>query len=58
MRKDLLKKFIYLLTAAAVCTALLTGCVEGNAADWEDTLPSAETESSRPTAVYLTEVLR
>ena len=55
MRKDLLKKFIYLLTAAAVCTALLTGCVEGNAADWEDTLPSAETESSRPTAVYLTE---
>lgn len=55
MRKDLLKKFIYLLTAAAVCTELLTGCVEGNAADWEDTLPSAETESSRPTAVYLTE---
>jgi transglutaminase/protease-like cytokinesis protein 3 len=55
VRKDLLKKFIYLLTAAAVCTALLTGCVEGNAADWEDTLPSAETESSRPTAVYLTE---
>ncbi len=55
MRKDLLKKFIYLLTAAAVCTALLTGCVEGNAADWEDTLPSAETESSRTTAVYLTE---
>ncbi len=55
MRKNLSKKFICLLTAAVVCTALLTGCIEGNAADWEDTLPSAETESSRPTAVYLTE---
>lgn len=55
MRKSLHKKFIYLITAAAVCTALLTGCLEGNAADWEDTLPLVETESSRPTAVYLTE---
>lgn len=55
MRKNMPKKFICLLTAAAVCALLLTGCLEGNAADWEDTLPSAETESSRPTAVYLTE---
>lgn len=55
MRKNMQRKFIYLMTAAAVCTALLTGCLEGAAADWEDTLPAVETESSRPTAVYLTE---
>lgn len=55
MRKKMHKKFIYLITAAAVCAAVMTGCLEGSAADWEDTLPSTETESSRPTAVYFTE---
>lgn len=49
------KSIICLTAAAAVCAALTTGCYNGNPAYWEDTLPSAETESSRPTAVYLTE---
>ncbi|MDE6599622.1 MAG: hypothetical protein K2K34_06030 [Oscillospiraceae bacterium] len=50
------KSIICLTAAAAVCAALTTGCYNnGSSAYWEDTLPSAETESSRPTAVYLTE---
>ena len=55
MRKNKRRAFIYFITAAAVCAALTTGCYDGRAADWEDTLPIAETESSRPTVVYLTE---
>lgn len=55
MRKNKRRAFICFITAAAVCTALTTGCYNGNAADWDDTLPIAETESSRPTVVYLTE---
>ncbi|MDE7278635.1 MAG: hypothetical protein K2N26_02785 [Oscillospiraceae bacterium] len=55
MRKNKRRAFIYFITAAAVCAALTTGCYTGSAADWEDTLPIAETESSRPTVVYLTE---
>ncbi|MDE6747107.1 MAG: hypothetical protein K2J72_10825 [Oscillospiraceae bacterium] len=50
------KSIICLTAAAAVCAALTTGCYNnGSSAYWDDTLPSAETESSRPTAVYLTE---
>ncbi len=50
------KSIICLTAAAAVCAALTTGCYNnGSSAYWEDTLPSAETESSRPTAVYLTD---
>lgn len=55
MRKNKRRAFIYIITAAAVCAALTTGCYTDSAADWEDTLPIAETESSRPTVVYLTE---
>lgn len=55
MRKNKRRAFIYFMTAAAVCAALTTGCYNGNPAGWEDTLPIAETESSRPTVVYLTE---
>lgn len=55
MRKNKRRAFIYFITAAAVCTAITTGCYNGSPADWEDTLPAAETESSRPTVVYLTE---
>lgn len=49
------KSIVCLTAAAAVCAALTAGCYNGSPAYWEDTLPSAETESSRPTAVYLTE---
>ena len=55
MRKNKRRAYIYFITAAAVCAALTTGCYDGNAADWDDVLPIAETESSRPTVVYLTE---
>lgn len=55
MRENKRKVHICFITAAAVCAALMSGCYNGNAAYWDDTLPSAETESSRPTVVYITE---
>ncbi|MCM1023366.1 MAG: hypothetical protein NC395_04830 [Prevotella sp.] len=49
------KLAVSLTAAAAVCIMTVSGCYDGSSADWEDTLPVAATEASRPTVVYITE---
>lgn len=55
MRESKCKAFISFISAAAVCASLMSACYSGGAPDWDDTLPIAATEESRPTAMYLTE---
>lgn len=43
-----------IITAAVIIAVFAAGCYN-ETADWDDTLPAAETEKSRPTVVYLTE---
>ncbi|MDE5993318.1 MAG: hypothetical protein K2G87_09765, partial [Oscillospiraceae bacterium] len=55
MRESKCKAFISLIGAAALCASLMSACYSDSAADWDDTLPIAATEESRPTVMYLTE---
>lgn len=55
MRESKCKAFISLIGAAALCASLMSACYSGGSADWDDTLPIAATEESRPTVMYLTE---